>query len=699
MPDAFTAPTGPVVPVFFGTLSGHLRYRVGGEERLVVLPFAPRAELADLFLETALLVEERQLRLAVTLHPAVPLELLEAKLELRLSPELHREVVSGLANGWQSWSLTRELDRTGTLDPPSPLLWFLRPLGDSGFTPHGSGPGVFHSWSFTHLRLREGFVLAGSTAEDSGFTLLRLDLQTGTIEAEKDCAGRRLAGAPYRLFGLHVERCAGLGEAMDRYLKAAGIAPRPVPARKAFGWTSWYRHYTKIAERAILEDLDALAGLGVAADYFQIDDGYAPAVGDWLQPSPKFPRGMQAIAEQVRARGFSPGIWLAPFVVEKRSRVFRDHPDWLLRDEHGLPVDAGWNPSWSGTFYALDSSRAPVREHVRAAVSTMVGEWGFELVKADFLYAAALRPTPGRTRGERMAEALELLREAVGEKTLLACGVPLASAAGRVEHSRIGPDVSPYWEDRLLARLRHGERVSTRASLVNTLERAHLNRRFFGNDPDVFILRRTRSRLTVREARTLFVVNYLLSGILLFSDDPAGYGPEKRLLLRGFPMLTPERAEVSRQGGLYHVALGCRGQRYLLLANLGDADELISLSPGQLQGEIAFDQLEGELLPAPDGLSAVVPAHGCRLFKISPAVEAPVVLGTTLHLLGGAGDVELTEGEAGLSIRLRGGVEARGRVVVGLPAGSAGEVVRVDGRPLTVREKRGVRYVELDLPA
>ncbi|HCF60943.1 MAG TPA: hypothetical protein DFS52_23460 [Myxococcales bacterium] len=699
MPEMRVPPAGPVVvPTCFGALSGHVRYRVGGEERFVVLPFEPRADLPDVSLETRLISEGDRLQLAVTLHPSTPVELLEAKVELRLSAELHREVLSALANGWQSWSSTRELDRARALKPPSPLLWFLRPLGDAGFTRYGTGRGVFHSWSFTHLRLRDGFVFVGSTAEGSGFTVLRLDLQTGSIEAEKDCAGRRVIDKPFRLLGLHVARSPSLDTATDGYLEAAGIAPRPVEGEKAFGWTSWYRHYTNIDERLIWLSLDRFAGIGRPGDFFQIDDGYAPAVGDWLLPSSKFPHGMKALAEAIHERGFRAGLWLAPFVCEKRSRLFLDHPDWLLRDERGIPVSAGWNPSWSGTYYALDLSRQPARRYVRDAVATMSGEWGYDLIKADFLYAAALLPTSEQTRGERMADALELLREALGDKALLACGVPLASAAGRVEYCRIGPDVSPYWEDRFLSLLDYGERVSTRSSLANTIHRAHLHRRLFTNDPDVFILRRTQSKLTEREAQTLFVVNYLLSGVLLFSDDPAAYGDEKQLLLRGFPMLTPERFEVTPIGELYRVLLEHGPHRYLLLVNLGDREQTIALAPEELQAEVAFDQVSGELLSARDGLSLPVAGRGCRLFKISTVAGVDTVLGSTCHLLGGAGDVaEISRNADGLWFRVREGLRARGRLVIGLAEGKPGTLLPVNGTPRAVGERAGIRFVEAEI--
>jgi hypothetical protein len=56
----------------------------------------------------------------------------------------------------------------------------------------------------------------------------------------------------------------------------------------------------------------------------QLDDGYQQHIGDWASPCPeKFPDGLAELAAEVRALGFTPGIWLAPFLVGSRSAVRR----------------------------------------------------------------------------------------------------------------------------------------------------------------------------------------------------------------------------------------------------------------------------------------------------------------------------------------------------------------------------------------
>lgn len=211
-----------------------------------------------------------------------------------------------------------------------------------------------------------------------------------------------------------------------------------------------------------------------------------------------------------------PGLWVAPFLCERDSSLFEEHQDWLLRDETGELVQTGSH--WSGG-YALDTLNVDVRSYVLEVLQTMTREWGFDLLKIDFLYAACMIPHGGKNRGELMADAMRLLRMGAGESTLiLGCGVPLGSAFGIVDYCRIGCDVGLDWDDALHMRGLHRERVSTRLSLQNTRSRAPLDGRAFGNDPDVFFLR-DDVKLTEKQREELLLANASLGSVFLTSDN------------------------------------------------------------------------------------------------------------------------------------------------------------------------------------
>ena len=233
---------------------------------------------------------------------------------------------------------------------------------------------------------------------------------------------------------------------------------------------------------------------------------------------------MKALSDEIHESGFMSGLWLAPFACTEKSSIYLNHPDWLLKVE-GRPWKCGCN--WGG-FYALNIDVPAVQEYLAGVFDQMFTKWNFDLVKLDFLYAAAPFGTADESRAGRMYRAMELLRKWCGDKLILGCGVPLMPAFGLVDYCRIGCDVSLDWNDALYMRAFHRERVSTRHSLDNTLCRRQLNGRAFGNDPDVFFLRKENCKLTPAQKKQLAETNAQYGQVLLISDDPSSYTEEMR---------------------------------------------------------------------------------------------------------------------------------------------------------------------------
>ncbi len=186
--------------------------------------------------------------------------------------------------------------------------------------------------------------------------------------------------------------------------------------------------------------------------------------------------------------------------------------------------------NWGG-FYALDFYNDEVRKYLKEIFITALDEWGFDLVKFDFLYAVCLAPPPSKTRGEVMYDAMIFLRDNIGEKEILGCGVPLGSSFGLVDYCRIGCDVGLSWKGSFVDRNINREGVSTFNSIRNTIGRRHLDGRAFLNDPDVFLMREENVSLTSVEKETLFRVNVLFGSLVFTSDDLSLYSNEKHELL------------------------------------------------------------------------------------------------------------------------------------------------------------------------
>lgn len=452
------------------------------------------------------------------------------------------------SNGYQSWTLSREYapndkirDFLFAADKLMNSVFMAKSgvnrAGDAIFieTPHKRG--IFTSSSYGYIRKGESVEIYGSLSERTGFTFLEFDGINGTITVKKDLAGVKFS-EKRRVLDFAVIKDT-YDAAFDKYFELMGVTCRQ--KERLCGYTTWYNYYGNITEDIVRRDLKALSDFGERVDIFQIDDGYQAAIGDWLiTDKKKFPSGMKAVADAIHSNNMKAGLWLAPFGAVKSSRVFNEHPDWIIRDENGEPYVAGAN--W-GRFYALDIYNEGAREYIRHFFDVVLNDWGYDMVKLDFLYAACMLPIHNKTRGEIMCDAMDLIRECCGDKLVLGCGVPLMPAFGKVDFCRIGADAGLDWKRHLYI---NREAVSTCHTVNNSIFRRHLDGRAFMNDPDVFLLRESNMHMSFKQRKLLAKINGLFGSLLFTSDNVGEYGSEQEKVYRE-TMSMPERKIISAE--------------------------------------------------------------------------------------------------------------------------------------------------------
>jgi alpha-galactosidase len=615
-----------------------------------------------------------------------PLELLGFKLEL-----LPGLAGSGgmMVNGFQSWSRSEELGAADRIPPLfAPARRILAAYGDYRYHRYSGRPGRLHSWTYTYFRLPGGAVFfIGSVDEKAGYTLFEYDYGRDRLLIEKDCLGA-VSAKSYPLLRLYL----GWGElepVLKEYFSLLPL-PRRIPPR-ATGWTSWYNYYTGISEAIVRHNLKELSRRELPLEIFQIDDGWQSALGDWLEGNAKFPAGMPALAMAIREHGFRPGLWLAPFICDRTSRLFQENPQWLLRNRRGKPVKAGFNPNWKGWFYALDFYAPGFQDHLRRVFQTVQEEWGFSMLKLDFLYAAALLPRQGKPRGQVMHEVMEFVHAQTRKSRLLGCGVPLGPAMGRVDYCRIGSDVAPYWEDRFLKALQYRERVSTVNSLAGTIGRRHLDRKAFRNDPDVFMLRDgagagaggngSRNRLDPEQRYTLFFLNNLLGGLIFFSDNVDGYKDEQlQLLRRSFPSLDAELLALDHDRGLYRIEFMIEKKSYLALCNLTAAPRTLTLEGGPYFHPDLFVLFAGHTV-------TLEPYRTLCFYRVEPRESKPYLLGSTGHIYPGAQVEKLIIRPQSITLHLHKHASPESKVLLAVPRGVINLQVNKVNYPVTLKNR------------
>lgn len=133
-------------------------------------------------------------------------------------------------------------------------------------------------------------------------------------------------------------------------------------------YNTWQPFTYNINEKLIHELADALAGTGT--DLFIIDDGWQNESGEWQVDRNKFPNGLKPVCDYIRSKGMQVGLWFAFGNVKASSRLAKEHPEWLIHDINGKPMNIHFdNPQdltmsmGSGWFdYMLNVVRRYVRE-------------------------------------------------------------------------------------------------------------------------------------------------------------------------------------------------------------------------------------------------------------------------------------------------------------------------------------------------
>jgi alpha-galactosidase len=444
-------------------------------------------------------------------------------------------------NGYQSWSptgiATFGVDRDPSLTAGAPALVIGMHHADTAL----AQPGELRSELFTVVLDASsdpsavlGF--AGGWDHDGTFRL-RAGERGPELWVEAFLGGAVLAPGEQRT--LHACSVAAADDpfaALDAWAALVQSTGARTSAPFQVGWCSWYHYFHDVTEADIRHNL-ALAS-GWPFSVFQVDDGYQHAIGDWLRTNERFPSPLSDLASAIAQGGYTPGIWIAPFVAALESDVGQAHPDWFARwPANGRPLIGMVNPGWGGAVHTLDTTNPDVLDHLERVARDLVAA-GFPYLKLDFTYAPHLPGTyadPSRTPAQRVRAGYDAIRRGAGDDAfLLGCGAPLGACIGVVDGMRIGADVAPWWhasgDQWRPAGYERGEPATVNA-WRNTLTRSFLHRRLWLNDPDCVMLRTERTAMIPEAMRAWALAVGVSGGMALVSDDLALLGRGSRALL------------------------------------------------------------------------------------------------------------------------------------------------------------------------
>ncbi|MDR0871397.1 MAG: alpha-galactosidase [Planctomycetaceae bacterium] len=355
----------------------------------------------------------------------------------------------------------------------------------------------------------------------------------------------------------------------------------------------------------------------------------------------QFPDGMKKLADDIRALGFRPGLWMAPFGTGNEE-FYHSHKNWFLHRKDGLPIG-----SWNGK-YTLDPSVAEAREHLKQIFNKASHDWGYEFFKIDGMsgrsdgYGAHLYERPeikecfSDTSCPNPFElCVQNFRAGIGDdRIFLACqGHTSGPEAKYADAARLGADIV------------HPNEPVKWANVMNQ-GRCTLNQIFTHNivlyaDPDTLLVR----DLPLEEARTSATIVALPGQVTFFGDKLAGLTDEQMKMLQQ----TLPAADV-RPGSLYpyfamlpvwnlsvhHDKLG--DYNVVALFNWLDASphdigvsvQELGLPDGQYLGYEFWTQKPVKI--ENNTLLMQVPVHGVRVIVIHRDSSIPQWIGSDRHL-------------------------------------------------------------------
>ena len=389
------------------------------------------------------------------------------------------------------------------------------------------------------------------------------------------------------------------------------------------GWCSWYAGYHEnISEAECLTNLEA-ASLFRDLSFFQIDDGWADVAamrrGVLTEcDTRKFPRGMPWLAEQIRAAGLRPGLWLRPFLDSRLNDGARQ-----------------WFPA-----SCLDLSSAEEHRQLRESFETVCKAWKYSYVKIDFMtydfygcwgmelaapHAAMFAPSDDTVTNIQMyRRGLESVREGAGEDVIInGCNCLIGPAIGIVDILRIGDDIDADNRDRTFTM---GVRSISPMLFLNGI--------VFRNDPDCVFLHGPQS-IEQKRAWLLLVtisggwktLSSELSAVQDLTDEWEFHNESTHMRFKPFDTW-------NNPPSFWHWQSGpSESVHEIAVFNWSNAPSIISIPLSRLVGSgaswVVFELYEHRYHGIhAERMEATLPPHSARVYSIRRDRGVPQLIGT-----------------------------------------------------------------------
>lgn len=535
-----------------------------------------------------------------------------------------------------------------------------------------------------HATQRNGIV-CGWISSDAGSGIINIQAEGQFMVPHVDYGGLRVQPGESRqgellAFGYFDDIRMGLESYADAVSSYYEINLRPLPGV----YCTWYHakasDEVRLAANADFAHNHLLDyGLGV----MQIDDRWQGDIRkkqktdkkhngpiknfSGIGPEGYYKSGMKAAADNLKAEGFTPGIWFMPFSGTFDDPYFADKQHLFYKDESGKPYDV----FWGGT--QIDMTHPESLAYLKENVTRFAHEWGYKYFKMDGLFTGLgvrIRYPNQHYREDNLGEptrynmditpvesyrnAMTVIRETAGDDIFfLGCNVAqsqrtMGASYGLVDAMRVGPDNGTNWdhwktEGKIVGTLKAGPLYAGRVYF--------LHGRVWWNDPDPIYV---RDLVPLEEARAIASWVALSGQLNATSEDYADLPPERLELLqktlpahgslnvRPVDYLETEPAsiwllseKISDKNhyvvGLYNWEKKEKGSVDYALADMGLDEE---------KDYYGFDYWNDTFVPVFSGrLQVELNPASCLMLALREVTDYPQVVSTSRHVTQGVTDL------------------------------------------------------------
>ncbi|MEI8287957.1 MAG: glycoside hydrolase family 36 protein [Verrucomicrobiota bacterium] len=163
----------------------------------------------------------------------------------------------------------------------------------------------------------------------------------------------------------------------DFVRKHLGIRLSELKEKPTFVYNTWNPFKKDIHEKLIMELAKAAAAAGMKE--FVVDDGWQDSYGDWGINKKKFPNGLKPVFDYIKSLGMKPGLWVSVGSAAPDSKVFRQHPEWFVKDKNGKLTSLHGEADKSTACFSTGW-----QDYIKGVLTKLVLENGLEYLKLDF---------------------------------------------------------------------------------------------------------------------------------------------------------------------------------------------------------------------------------------------------------------------------------------------------------------------------